>query len=419
MKQTMTVQLSPRVLCLVFVWLAVVGLGQSQAQVTGAPSKTKSNPLRVSDGSHFEPKEYYPKFIWDTTPMYFMFGDARRLLTPEEVDSIATQTDFLCIEKSHGRNVLGAAELGAKHEVAAFAKIKPEAKVLFYFNSAYAWPFTSYNEAFTRKKIDAHPELKKFLIVDSETGELAHRNDIFCFDVLNAEFRQWWVDTVAKGVAQSGSDGVFIDQMHGFSWLRSEQSHEVQQAMGAMMGALKKKMGPDKILLGNNAHQKSAKYVFPVIDASMFEHYNEKLLSKERLLRDWKDMLKIAKAGKISIFRIGVEAEQAAGQNHTKSKREQSEMAALADERQEYYLACYLIGAQPYSYFQYGWGWNLSSGSLHDFPLLHKPLGPPKGAYKRTTRKGWQFTREFEHASVWVDLETKEAKIQWTKGEAK
>ena len=148
----MTVQLSPKVLYLVFVWLSVVGLGQSQAQVIGTPSNTKLDPLSVSDGSHFEPKEYYPKFSWDTTPMYFMFGDTRRLLSPKEVDFIAARTDFLCIEKSHGRKVLGAAELGAKHEVAAFAKIKPEAKVLFYFNSAYAWPFTSYNEAFTREE---------------------------------------------------------------------------------------------------------------------------------------------------------------------------------------------------------------------------------------------------------------------------
>jgi len=254
------------------------------------------------------------------------------------------------------------------------------------------------------------------LIVDPETGELAHRNNIFFFDVLNVEFRDWWVDTVAKGVAQSGSDGVFIDQMHGFFWLRSEKKREVQQAMGEMMGALKKKMGPNKILVGNNAHQPLAKHVFPVVDAIMFEHHSEKLLSKNRLLRDWKDMLKIAKAGKISIFRIGVEVERTAGQDNSNSKREQSEMVALAKEKLEYYLACYLIGAQPYSYFQYGWGWTLSSGSLHDYPMLHKPLGPPRGAYKRTTRKGWQFTREFEHASVWVDLETQEAKIKWAEG---
>ena len=62
--------------------------------------------------------------------------------------------------------------------------------------------------------------------------------------------------------------------------------------MGEMMASLKRKMGPDKILLGNNANQAIARHVFPVIDASMFEHYNEQLLSKESLLQDWEDMLR-------------------------------------------------------------------------------------------------------------------------------
>ena len=43
---------------------------------------------------------------------------------PEQVRFIAEQTDFLCIEKSHGMGELGAAELGAKHEAAAFKKIQ-------------------------------------------------------------------------------------------------------------------------------------------------------------------------------------------------------------------------------------------------------------------------------------------------------
>ena len=77
--------------------------------------------------------------------------------------------------------------------------------------------------------------------------------------------------------------------------------------MGDMMASLKRKMGPDKILLANNANQAIARHVFPVIDANMFEHYNETLLSKESLLQDWEDMLRIAKAGKMSVFRIGVE----------------------------------------------------------------------------------------------------------------
>jgi hypothetical protein len=200
--------------------------------------------------------------------------------------------------------------------------------------------------------------------------------------------------------------------MHGFSWLRKEQSKEVQKAMGEMMALLKTKMGPNKILLGNNANQDLARYVFPSIDASMFEHYGEKMLTKERLLQDWVDMLRIAQAGKMSIFRIGVEYDSGEEQR-SEQQRPEAELSNLAKERLEYYLACYLIGAQPYSYFQYGWGWTLSSGSLVDFPELRKPLGAPKGAYRRTTADGWEFTREFDHASVWVNTETGNAKITW------
>jgi hypothetical protein len=377
-------------------------------------SAIAQNTLAISDGSRFEPKGFYPKFSWDTTPMYYMFGDQTRVLFPEEVEHIAERTDFICIEKSHGLEQLGAAELGAKHEVAAFKKVKPDMKVLFYFNSAYAWPFTSYNKDFTQNNIDQHPELKKFLIIDPETNELAHRRNTFFFDVLNPEFRDWWVNTVAKGVEFSGADGAFIDQMHGFVRLRKDKNDEVQKAMGDMMTALKTKLGPDKILLGNNAHDKLSQYVFPAVDAIMIEHYKEELLNKENLLKDWDNMLRIAKAGKMSIFRVGVEVDPIVKEkDYYKGSKRNEKLGILSKERLEYYQACYLIGAQPYSYFQYGWGWRLSTGSLLDYPELKKPLGVPKGPYTRTTPDGWEFSREFEHASVWVNTETGKAKISW------
>ena len=96
-----------------------------------AQEKTYAN----SDGSTFVPKYFYPKFSWDTTPQYFMFQDKNRLLTPKEVAFIAPRTDFICIEKSHGKKRFGAAELGAKAEAKAFKKANPDIKVLFYFNA--------------------------------------------------------------------------------------------------------------------------------------------------------------------------------------------------------------------------------------------------------------------------------------------
>ena len=384
-------------------------------RIVKEPLVDKKTSFYISDGNVFKNKAFYPKFSWETTPMYYMFGDANRVLFPEEVKYISERTDFICIEKSHGEGQLGAAELGAKHEVEAFKNISPEIKVLFYFNSAYAWPFTSYSKGFTEKNIDQHPELKKFLIIDPNTNELAKRGSTYFFDVLNPEFRNWWVNTVAKGVQFSGADGAFIDQMHGFSWLRSDRSLDVQKAMGEMMAALKAKLGPDKILLGNNAQTKAARFVFPNIDASMFEHYGNALLSKEKLLQDWEDMLRISKAGKMSIFRIGVEYDAAveADPSYFIGKLRNERFAKLSKEKLQYYHACYLIGAQPYSYLQYGWGWQLAHGSLMDYPEFQKSLGAPKGGYNRISTTGWEFTREFEHASVWVNTETEQAKIIW------
>ncbi|WP_144060248.1 putative glycoside hydrolase [Rhodopirellula sallentina] len=409
MKKQLTYCVLPLLACL----MAVAG---SLANAEDIPRNQEPRALRISDGDRFEPKSYYPKFSWEVTPQYFMFGDGSRVLFPEEVRSIAARTSFICIEKSHGSGMLGAAELGAKHEAAAFKKLNPDAKVLFYFNSAYAYPFTSYTKGLATNKIDQHPELKQFLLVDPQTGELARRGNVYKFDVLNPEFRDWWSDTVAKGVAESGCDGAFIDQMHGFVWMRPDKQKEVERSMGEMMALLKSKMGTDKILLGNNAHTDAARPVFPVVDAIMFEHYSAKLLTKEKLLEDWRNMRRIAKAGKISIFRIGVEheldeVEKASGKRRQSNRDER--LAEIARERLEYYHACYLIGAQPYSYFQYGWGWRLSSGSLQEYPDLQKPLGAPTGRPRRIDPEGWEFTREYEHASVWVNTETQQAKITW------
>ncbi|MGJ8592757.1 MAG: putative glycoside hydrolase [Aquaticitalea sp.] len=361
----------------------------------------------ISDGSSFVPKEFFPKFSWDTAPLYFMFQDKKRLLSQDEVEFIAARTDFLCIEKSHGKAELGAAELGAKHEAAAFKKINPDAKILFYFNSAYAWPNTSYSKNFTEEAIEDYPDLKQFLLTNPKTGELYEHYGAFCFDVLNPEFREWWVDTVVKGVKESGCDGVFIDQMHGNSRFRQEKQQDIEKAMGAMMAALKNKMGTDKILLGNNANNKDATYVYPVCDAVMFENYATIRSSKENLLNEWDDMLKNAKEGKISVFRLGVEG---AGRGNLKPA---NEMPTYSQEKLEFALACYLIGAQPYSYFMYSWGWQLSTGPLVNYPELQKPLGAPKSGYNRTTPEDWEFTREFEHASVWLNTESRKAKITW------
>ena len=345
-----------------------------------------------------------PAFSWDKVPIYQMFGDGNRLLNDAELRSISVSSDFLCIEKSHGIKELGCAKLGAAREIARFKKIDPKTSCLFYFNSAYAYPFTTESQVFG-KKVIGEP-FRSFLLLDSKTGEPMRRGSVPMFDVLKPGFRTWWAETVGKGVRESGADGLFVDQMHGFAFHRTQQKTEVAAAQAEMMCMAKKAIGPEKILLLNNGAHIPA--LFEIGDAFMFEHYKADQLSKEAIVADWALMKKISAAAKIAVWRIGVEkeSEEIMSLGAVKIKN-------FARERLPYHLAVFLIGAQPYSYFQYGWGWNLQSGGLVEYPEFSKPLGAPKAEATRPDPAAWIFNREFEKASVRVDLETGKGEIKW------
>ena len=352
----------------------------------------------------------FPPFTWDKVPVYQMFADSKRLLTDEEVAEISSTSSFICIEKQHGSSSLGGADLGTQQEIPRFKALNPATKGLFYFNSAYAYPLTSYSQVFRYGQVSE--DYKGFLLNDPETGELAHRGNTYFFDVLNPEFRSWWAETVGKGVRDSGADGLFVDQMHGFNWLRPTKIKEVAEAQADMMRMAKQAIGSDKILLLNNGSEIPA--LFEIGDAFMFEHYNPALLSKEAILRDWEQMKKISQTEKIAVWRIGVEAQDA---DTAKPQGEpgavDADYEALSKERIGFYLAAFLMGAQPNCYFQYGWGWELKTGPLVGYPEFKKPLGKPLADFARPDPGGWIFEREFEHASVWLDLNARKGRVEW------
>ena len=392
-------------------------LNASTGKLAGTPTIAGSFTfvLRVEDASHSTdevevvldilPTTFHrPPFSWNKVPIYKMFGDGKRLLSDAELNILAGSLDFLCIEKSHGLKELGCAKLGAAREIARFKKIDPKICGLFYFNSAYAYPFTTESKVFGNKVI-AEP-FRSFLLLDPQTGQPKRLGTVPMFDVLKPEFRTWWAETIGKGVRETGADGVFVDQMHGNVFSRRKQQKEVDAAQAEMMRMAKKAIGPEKILLLSPIDESPA--LFEIGDAFMFEHYNADQLSKEAIVRDWDVMKKISSAGKISVWRIGVNKEPEGAKFVSGA-----ELEKFARKRLSYYLAAFLIGAQPYSYFQYNWGWTLQDGCLVDYPEFSKPLGAPKAEATRPDPSAWIFTREFEKASVRVDLATGQGEIHW------
>ena len=369
-----------------------------------------SGPPPASSAAGATVPAYFPAFSWDRVPVYQQFADGERVLTDAEAAEIASTSGFICIEKNHAVKALGGAELGTKHEATRFKALQPGLKCLFYFNSACAYPFVTASKVFQFGKVnDQH---RPFLLTDPKTGELARRGEVYYFDVLNPDFRQWWASTVGQCVRESGADGLFVDQMHGFSFLRPERKREVAAAQAELMRMAKAAIGPDRILLLNNAAHLPE--LFEIGDAFMLEHYGAQLLTKEAIVNDWELLKRISAAGKIAVWRIGVEVESRTPPPAAK-QGQLSDAASeeLSRKRLPFYLAAFLVGAQPYSYFQYGWGWRLKTGPLAAYPEFNRPLGRPRGESVPTAPGHWRFRREFEHARVQVDLDARTGEIEW------
>ncbi len=389
-------------------------------RTTEKGSSTPMATYRTSDGTVFRPDRKYPKWSWDTVQEYKMFGD-NHLLTDEEVKRIASLSSFICIEKQHGKSDLGAAELGAKHETTRFKAMNPDIKVLFYFNGAIPYNFTTYAKDFSPKEDKMSDQEKEdLLIFDAEKNEyVTERNgSIYAYDILKPTFRKWWSDTVGKAVRETGTDGVFWDQMHGWAWLRPKKERPgVVEAHVKMQQMATEAIGRDRILLCNNAAHNQD--FIENCEAVMYEHYGPERYRDDfqKYVDDWDQMLAVANAGKINVYRWPVDLRGTKfEESHIRVKcadENHAELSAIAKERIEFPLACFLIGAQPYSYFMLSWGWELHTGALVEFPEMKKPLGPPLGPYQRQSDDKWIFTREFQHADVWVDLKKEEARITW------
>jgi hypothetical protein len=367
----------------------------------------------------------YPAFSWDTLPVYLHFGSSEKM-TDEQVEMTAKLSNFICLEKAHGtKSDRDHPERVAGEDARRIKKANPDAKVLMYWNTLIAWPFTSYNKDFA----DAHP--KGWILRDMNSGDPLYKVDrpnfqVVQYNLLNPDVRDWWVDTVSKAVDEFGFDGLFMDAVSQSKrplWLRKGWGMDKEDALDAaaidLMERTKANMGQDKMLIYNGFRTNAAAAdggtaagteFLPYADGAQIEHFDGlSSTSKEDILLYWQMADEAAKAGKIVIYK-GWPDHDINWLNKEFMKLPAAEKEAVARKKIEYPLALYLIGARENSYFCYGWGYGIEDGQLIDYPEYSKKLGAPTG---NAVSKGWKFKREFKHAIVAVDLEKREGKIQW------
>ena len=354
--------------------------------------------------------KHYPKFTWDKVPVAFHFGKKGDLLTKKEAKFVASHSNFVVLEKAHGFPKYKYSEESIAADAAVLKKFNKDMKVVFYWNA-----FLDYS------MYKAHNEYQKKpnLWLKTTKGELDLKNDkIKRYDLSNPDFRDWWIDVAEKNLKNKNIDGVFFDAINQITspgnkrlW-GIEKYNAIQQGILDLIKETRDRIGDDKIIVYNGIRSTPLRNTgndFPDnTDAIMIEHFgffNSR--TKENMLKDIQEMEKAGKTGKIVVFKTWPENVWLNKKFMAKSEKQKEK---ISKQHLDFALASFLAGAQKHSYFIYNWGYRLSMGSLLWYPELDKPLGKPLNDMQTN---GWVLTRNYEHASIWVDLENKKAKINW------
>jgi len=361
-------------------------------------------------------KQHFPEFSWDHIPRYMHLR--KSLAFTDEELAYLSKFPIITLEKTTGQETYGSTEMGSLKAARGIKALNPHAKILYYRNIMVHYGGYEVNN--TLNEIE-HP-----LLMDSDGNTRLIRDRIEAYDLTNPALQDWWLRHCYEMVEHPEIDGIFIDgniKALEPAFLKRElgeaKKAEVAEAYEQMMRNLDDGTGPDKLLIANLIRARLPNSGLDYLwnfDGSYIEGFETEangLARVEYVAKGIAAIQKAARDGKIICFSMGLGEANNAGMSIDDTRLKVQQNSAIQD-RLTYTLAIFLICAEKYSYFLAHDGYSVngddSSIWLKDFPEYSKPLGFPSGP---ATRDGYIYTREFEHASVWLDIEHEKAEIKW------
>ena len=255
------------------------------------------------------------------------------------------------------------------------------------------------------------------------------RNRLQAYDLTNKALRDWWIDAAEAVCSDPAIDGIFLDGVVKVlepAFLKGPIGEEKKAAelagYATMMEDTRKMLGPQKLMLANILRARfsdSGLSYIQALDGSYIEGFEGAvgMSRKDYVAQGVRDFQKAARQGFIVAYTCGLsgnlqdadEAPRSAAGNNNRVRRVRD-----AQSRFDYQLAIFLTCAEEYSYFDLKDGYDAKKSKtwLTRRADYDRPLGPPKGP---AVRDGYTYAREFEYASVFLDIEKEEAKITWKK----
>ncbi|MHC4796625.1 MAG: putative glycoside hydrolase, partial [Planctomycetota bacterium] len=301
----------------------------------------------------------------------------------------------------------------------AIKEIDPQTKVIVYLNTILDYPGSVWHTTF-----QDHPE---WALKNKRDEVFLVRKTLKVFDQSNSAVRDWWTTTAAVLCGQAPIDGIFADTVaaigpkKGLGRALVEEKHEaVIEGMHLLFEEARDKMGAQKLMIYNGLRGDLENWdgglsYLKHTSGAILEHFGgftgrnaDGSLDMVQMMADIELIRQAALMGKIVLVKGWPGDLNWMSKGFMEMSQEQKR--EIMRERITFPLAAFLVAAEKYCYFSYTFGYLGSHGLFEWFDQYDKPLGSPKGPAQK---EGWVYTREFEHASVWVDLANEKARIDW------
>lgn len=406
-------------LCLFVGSLFLTACKSETPSASAASGSADQGDLQLVVADHPASDSRLPEFSWDRIPLYMHIRKATSY-SAKEVDFIS-KFPLITFEKANGHRAHGSVEEGTLVAARAVKKSNPKATILYYRNV-----FVHYGSYAANKELKGIPGA---LLKDKTGNTKLVRNQVEAYDLSNPDLRKWWVDHCKDLTADPAIDGIFFDGNvkalePGYlsRQIGAEKKKQTMEGYHQMMKQTREAIGPEKLMIANilRARFKDGGLEYmDYFDGSYMEgffHNVGEASYEDYVAKGIETLQTAARDGKVLAFTAGLSAPKNTSKMGIDEGHRKVESDAEARAGLTYPLGIFLICAEEYSYFRVHEGYSADNNDrwMRRFPEYDRPLGPPKGPAKK---EGYRYSREFEHATVAVDLTTRSAKIQWREAE--
>lgn len=379
-----------------------------------------SLPMATQGLGDYPLPDNLPPHSWETVGhRVFIHGCNKAGLFNESELALAAKFQIMTVEKGQGEAEPGWAEDKIAAIAAQWHKANPAGWSVFYMNAHFNWHMYHMS-----KVVEANPS---FWVYQVDGSPCRQRGDpsfpqpeagMLVFNMSNPGMRKLFVDTAVNASQSVGQfNGVFVDGAD--SWGIPPLEGTAASPVGKRRCDITAKaqtqlaLGGEQLLVDLQAALGSSRLVIAKDGGGFYgdsKYCNTEFLSDSYCSCYSCD---VHAAELAETCNIQMNASLAAGKRgqvvlmHGEINADSS--AGTAQEQFEYTLAAFLITASDASFFGFSDKWYFNGTTWHE--EYNRPLGAPKGDAAQGADGVW--SRDFEHASVTLDVAKHQSSIKW------